>query len=81
MVKKRSRNKQNQPQMQTPLRKKWIKEADLYYSQTIAPLRRQLKSAQLSRNLESIDTYWNQLQAALKHHRILIPRANYVERP
>ncbi|SDX43179.1 hypothetical protein SAMN05444487_11762 [Marininema mesophilum] len=81
MVKKRSKSRQNQPRMQAPIRKKRIKEADLYYSQTIAPLRRHLKSAQLAGNSEVIDEIWEPLQKALKHHRLLIDRAHYVERP
>ncbi|MFC4077147.1 hypothetical protein [Salinithrix halophila] len=79
--KKKGRTNNKERQAQRPIRRKRIKESDLFYSQVVAPLRKELKRAQLSGNHSVIDQVWGKLKETLKHHRILIARATYIDRP
>ncbi|MDR6224112.1 hypothetical protein [Desmospora profundinema] len=80
MVKKKKRNKSEQPKQKSNRRKR-IKESDLYESRVVAPLRSQLRRAQQGGHLQVVDEIWGKLQDAQKHHRILIARGTFVERP
>ncbi|GGA33942.1 hypothetical protein GCM10007416_03340 [Kroppenstedtia guangzhouensis] len=79
--KKRHRGSQHTIAPKTPRKKKKIKEADLFYSREVAPLRRELRRAQQSRHLEAVDNLWKRLQESLKQHRLLVKRARFVTRP
>ncbi|EGK13532.1 hypothetical protein ACFQ49_05190 [Kroppenstedtia eburnea] len=80
---KKKRHRGNRPtgELRTPRKKKKIKEADLFYSREVAPLRRELRRAQQARHLEAVDDLWKRLQESLKQHRLLVKRARFVARP
>jgi hypothetical protein len=64
-----------------PSRVKMIRESDWYESRVVAPLRRQLRRAQLRGNHSFIDDIWGELEEAQKQHRILRDRNTFRERP
>ncbi|MDA8353686.1 MAG: hypothetical protein M0Z65_11015 [Firmicutes bacterium] len=80
-MKKRRRQSHPPREPNLPSKKKMIKESDLYYSQIVAPIQRELRRAQQFRNLDVIDELWNKREQALRQYQLLVKRACYIKRP
>ncbi|MGF7089579.1 hypothetical protein JOD24_003464 [Kroppenstedtia sanguinis] len=79
MAKKKRHRGTQQSEPKAFRKKKKIKEADLFYSQEVAPLQRELRRAQQARHLEAVDDLWKRLQESLRQHRLLVKRARFVD--
>ncbi|MCS1351318.1 hypothetical protein [Mechercharimyces sp. CAU 1602] len=75
------KKKQTPSKAQGSPKKKMIKESDWYFSNHVAPLKKELRRAQEAGHYEAIPSQWMLLQEHLRKHRRLVREANFIQRP